>query len=214
MLQYQEELSVVKLLIFQSHLPQGMHLVSYASMIYIILSLLIVLAIDFTSTTRTITITAGTNSSILNIPVADDETVEGDETFSMSLTVLSSLGPAITTGTITSATVIIIDTTGKHYHCTDSSINMHMYYLCNWFVCLFVEIRVRFVSRQYPGSESLEFVLVTLELVGGKSAFLFNITVTPSQQSPMSAEGNSIMCIIMYVYVWIEEYLTNRWCWL
>ena len=54
----------------------------------------------------------------MNIQVTDDNIVEGDETFSMSLTVPSSLGPGITTGTITSATVTIIDTTGRHYHCT------------------------------------------------------------------------------------------------
>ena len=65
-------------------------------------------------------------------------------------------------------------------------------------VCiLFVEIRVRFVSRQYTGSEASRFVPVTLELVRGTSAFPFNVTVTPSEQSPVSAEGNSIMCIIM-----------------
>ena len=73
---------------------------------------------DFNSTTQAVTITAGTNSSMVNIPVTDDNIVEGDETFSMSLTVPSSLGPGITTGTITSATVTIIDTTGKHYHST------------------------------------------------------------------------------------------------
>ena len=73
---------------------------------------------DFNSTTQAVTITAGTNSSMVNIPVTDDNIVEGDETFSMSLTVPSLLGPGITTGTITSATVTIIDTTGKHYHST------------------------------------------------------------------------------------------------
>ena len=38
---------------------------------------------------------------------------------------------------------------------------------------------------------------MTLELVGGASAYPFNVTITPSEQSPVSAEGNSIMCIIM-----------------
>ena len=52
----------------------------------------------------------------MNIPVTDDNIVEGDETFSMSLTVPSSLSPGIATGTITSAAVTIIDTTGQHYH--------------------------------------------------------------------------------------------------
>ena len=64
---------------------------------------------------------------MVNIPVTDhdDNIVEGDETFSMGLTVPSSLGPGITTGTITSATVTIIDTTGKHCHCSNSSAEIH-----------------------------------------------------------------------------------------
>ena len=59
------------------------------------------------------TITAGSNSGTADIPVTDDNIVEGDETFSMSLTVPSSLGPRIITGAITSATVTIIDTTSE-----------------------------------------------------------------------------------------------------
>ena len=49
----------------------------------------------------------------MNIPVTDDNIVEGDETFSISLTVPSSLGPGITTGTITSAVITIIDTSSE-----------------------------------------------------------------------------------------------------
>ena len=123
----------------------------------------------------------------MNIPVTDDNIVEGDETFSMSLTVPSSLGPGIATGTITSAAVTITDTTGKYYHCSDSSA----------VILMFVEIRVRFVSNRYTGVEASGFVLVTVELVRGRSAYPFNVTVTPSELSPVSAEGNSIMCIIM-----------------
>ena len=62
-------------------------------------------------------ITAGTNSSMVNIPVTNDDIVEGNETISMSLTVPSSLGPGITTGAITSATVTIIDTSSELRHC-------------------------------------------------------------------------------------------------
>ena len=53
---------------------------------------------------------------MLNIPVTNDDIVEGNETFSMSLTVPSSLGPGITTGTITSATVTINDTSSELCH--------------------------------------------------------------------------------------------------
>ena len=61
-------------------------------------------------------ITAGTNKSIVNVLVTDDNIVEGNETFSMNLNVLSSLGPGIATGDITSATATIIDTSRKLHH--------------------------------------------------------------------------------------------------
>ena len=41
-----------------------------------------------------------------------DNIVEGDEMFNMSLTVPSSLGPGIVNGSITSATITIVDTSG------------------------------------------------------------------------------------------------------
>ena len=43
----------------------------------------------------------------------NDNIVEGDETFSMSLNIPSSLGPRIITGLVHSATGIIIDSSGK-----------------------------------------------------------------------------------------------------
>ena len=56
---------------------------------------------------------------------------------------------------------------------------------------------MRFTQAQFSGSEATGFVKVHVELHGGTSAYPFNVTVTPSEQSPVSAEGNSIMCIIM-----------------
>ena len=61
----------------------------------------------------------------------------------------------------------------------------------------FLGITVRFTQDQFTGSETTGFVIVHLELHGGTSANPFSVTVTPSEQSPVSAEGNSIMCIIM-----------------
>ena len=49
---------------------------------------------------------------------------------------------------------------------------------------------MRFTQAQYTGSEATGFVMVTLELVGGTSNSPFSVTVTPSEQSPVSAEGN------------------------
>jgi len=65
---------------------------------------------------------------------------------------------------------------------------------------------VRFTQTQYADLEDTGLVLVTLELVGGTSSRPFDVTVTPLEQSPVSAEGNSV-----YDNALIEECLTNRW---
>ena len=56
---------------------------------------------------------------------------------------------------------------------------------------------MRFTQTQFTGSEAKGFAIIALELVGGISNNPFNVTVTPSEQSPVSAEGNSVMCMIM-----------------
>ena len=65
--------------------------------------------VDFNSSTQTATITAGTNSSTINITVINDNIVEGNETFNVTVNVPTSHG--IMAGTITMATVTIIDST-------------------------------------------------------------------------------------------------------
>ena len=60
-------------------------------------------------------------------------------------------------------------------------------------------IRVRFTQDQFTGSEATGFVLVNLELTRGTSARPFNVTVTPSEQSPVSAQSNSVMCVLLCV---------------
>ena len=56
-------------------------------------------------------------------------------------------------------------------------------------------IRVRFTQNQFSGSEAMGFVTVNLELAGGTSANPFDVTVTPSEQRPVSAEGNNVISI-------------------
>ena len=48
---------------------------------------------------------------------------------------------------------------------------------------------MKFTNTTFIGSEDTRFVLITLELVGGTSAYPFSVTVTPLEQS---AKGNSI----------------------
>ena len=68
---------------------------------------------DFNTTPLTATIPAGATNTTVRVAVTDDDIVEGDETFSMNLTVPSSLAPRITAGTVTSAIGIIIDSSSK-----------------------------------------------------------------------------------------------------
>jgi len=66
---------------------------------------------DFTSTTLTAIISAGATTTTVRVPVMSDDIVEGDEMFSMSLNVPSSLAPGIVADNVTNATGIIVDST-------------------------------------------------------------------------------------------------------
>ena len=125
---------------------------------------------DFRTDSIEVTIPARATNATVNVTVKSDDIVEGDEMFSMSLNVPSSLSPGIVAGSLINATGIIIDSS---------------------------RIGVRFTQTQYTGIESTEFIMITLELVGGTSINAFNVTVTPSEQSSVSAKGNSIMCMVM-----------------
>ena len=57
---------------------------------------------------------------------------------------------------------------------------------------------MRFAQRKYTVSEAMGFVMVMLELVRGVSSNPFNVTITPSEQSPVSAKGNSV-CVRLCV---------------
>ena len=57
---------------------------------------------------------------------------------------------------------------------------------------------MRFTQDQFSGSEAMGFVTVNLELTRGTSASPFDVTVTPSEQSPASAEGNNVISIKIY----------------
>ena len=50
-------------------------------------------------------------------------------------------------------------------------------------------VRVRLLSNKFTGKEAAGYVLITLELNGGTLLYPFNVTINPSEQSPVSAEG-------------------------
>ena len=51
---------------------------------------------------------------------------------------------------------------------------------------------VEFTDPTYTGTERSGIVAVNLVLNGGTSSFPFDVTVTPSQQSPPSATGDDV----------------------
>ena len=68
---------------------------------------------DFNTTPLTATIPAGDTDTTVRVAVTDDDIVEGNETFYMTLYVPSSLAPGVVAGTNSSALGIIIDSSGK-----------------------------------------------------------------------------------------------------
>ena len=66
-------------------------------------------------TPLTAVIPVGATNTTVRVPVMSDNIVEGDEVFSMSLNVPSSLGPGIVAGAINRTTGIIVDTSSKQY---------------------------------------------------------------------------------------------------
>ena len=70
---------------------------------------------DFTSTPLNVTLPAGATTTVVRVPVMSDNIVEGNEMFRISLIVPSSLGPGIIAGSVTSATGIILDSTGMRF---------------------------------------------------------------------------------------------------
>ena len=118
------------------------------------------------------TISAGSRSSSFDVDIFNDMIHEDNETFNIAIRLLSSCSSLSLD--ISSSTVTIID--------NDELV-----------------IRVRFTQEQFTGSEAMGFVMVNLELIGGSSANSFNVTVTPLEQSPASAEGNNVICVLLCV---------------
>ena len=58
---------------------------------------------------------------------------------------------------------------------------------------------MRFRQSRQRVSEAAGSVTVDLELIRGRSANAFSISVIPTEQSPVSAEGNNVMCVLLCV---------------
>ncbi|XP_065894203.1 uncharacterized protein [Dysidea avara] len=118
--------------------------------------------VDFGSGSYSVTFTAGVTTNSFDVPITDDTIVEcDDETFDLTIQ-STSLPNRVNVTNPSQATITIIDTTS---------------------------IPVIFRQNVSMGSEASGSVIVTLDLVGGSSSRSFDVIVTPSEQSPVSAEG-------------------------
>ena len=71
------------------------------------------------------------------------------------------------------------------------------YYVRIVISCICVDISVSFTQNQFIGLEVTGFVIIYLELNGGSSVYPFTVTVIPSEQLPLSAEGNNVIFIVL-----------------
>ena len=58
---------------------------------------------------------------------------------------------------------------------------------------VFIVLVVEFASGQFTGSESSGFIEVIVRVTGGSSSTPITVTVTPSEQSPLSAMGKHVL---------------------
>ena len=59
---------------------------------------------------------------------------------------------------------------------------------------LYLGVMVAFMQSSFAGVESAGSLNASLELIGGTFSTQLSIAVTPSQQTPVSAEG-SLQCV-------------------
>ena len=60
---------------------------------------------------------------------------------------------------------------------------------------LFTDAYLRFTQDRFFGSETEGTILVSLELLGGSVSIPFDVAIAPSEQSPVSAEGDIVILI-------------------
>ena len=142
---------------------------------------------DFDTTPLTATFASGTITSNVTVRVINDNFLEGEEEFDLMLDVPPSLGPAIAVNSMNDEAVgIITDSTSKCIILWKETVLNNV-----WHIWLLV-LSVGFARGQFTGSESSEFIEVVVRIItGGTSTTPITVTVTPFEQSPVSAMGNA-----------------------
>ena len=140
--------------------------------------------VDFNTTPLTATFASGMRMSNVSVPVINDNIAEGPEEFNLMLNVPPSLGPAITVDSMNDEAVgVIIDSTSKCVILWKETI------LCNVWLILLLVLLVGFAIGQFSDFESSGVIEVVVSIVGGTSTTPVTVTVTLSEQSPVSAMG-------------------------
>ena len=81
--------------------------------------------------------------------------------------------------------------------------------ISNSFIFIIIELTVQFSKDAYTGSERSGMIPVTLVLGGGISLNKITVTVTPSDQSPVSAEGKKACNYPIVLVNWLMLLLGN-----
>ena len=72
------------------------------------------------------------------------------------------------------------------------NIMLHDSIICTLYIFIIIELTVQFSKHTYTGSERSGMIPVTLILGGGISLNKITVTVTLSNQLPVSAEGKRV----------------------
>ena len=80
-------------------------------------------------------------------------------------------------------------------HTTQTSLLLFNLYILHYFYFNTIDLTVTFSQTIYTDSEQSGAISVTLLLEGGTSSSDISVTVVPSDQSPVSAQGKKYVCI-------------------
>ena len=62
---------------------------------------------------------------------------------------------------------------------------------------MYAAVTIEFTQVRYNSTEDTGILQVTIEMIGGTVNIPVDVTVTPSEQSPPSAQGNHVIRILV-----------------
>ena len=91
---------------------------------------------------------------------------------------------------------LLIMTVSLYY----TAVYCHNYFFY-FFAIAFAGVSIMFTHGRFFGSETEAAILVSVEIVEGLVSISFDVTITPSEQSPVSAEGNTLLTLCIGCYI-------------